>query len=89
MPQQTHGNCTTQAFPRPQPCRASSVRIVGPAELGGQRLQVSQLPEGVSGDGIHATGDSDGVFRDLSKRMLLHVSAAEEEKVPACLEQRT
>lgn len=51
------------SLPRPQPCRASSVRIVGPAELGCQRLQVSQLPEGVSGeDGIHPTGDSDGVL---------------------------
>lgn len=69
MPQQPHGNCTTQAFPAPQACQASSVRLAGPAELGGQRLQVSQMPKGVSGEeGICPTGDS-GRVRDLSKRL--------------------
>lgn len=53
----------------PQASQASSVKTVGPTELGGQRQQVSQVPEGVSGEeGIHPTDDSDGV-RDLRKRM--------------------
>lgn len=83
MPQELHGNCTTQA------CQASSVRTVGPAELGGQRLQVSQMPEGVSGEeGTRPIGDPDGV-RDLSRRMDvashgsgLQMQPAEGEKSP-------
>lgn len=61
---------TTQHRPSPPTgLSGSSVRIAGPAGLGGQRLQVSQMPKAVSGEeGIHATADSGGV-RDLSKRV--------------------
>lgn len=57
------------------------METVGPAELGGQRLQVSQVPEGVSGDeGIHPTDDSVG-RRDLRTRM-------EVASLVACLQMR-
>lgn len=72
------------SLPRPQACQASSVRTVGPAELGGQRLQVSQIPAGVSGEeGIRLIGDSQGV-RDPSRRMEVassHVSCLQMQPV--------
>ena len=60
------------------------MKTVGPAELGGQRLQVSQMPAGVSGEeGIRLIGDSEGV-RDPSRTMEVaspHVSHLQMQPV--------
>lgn len=81
---QPHGNCTTQPSPPTGLSGQLSEDCGAPAELGGQRLQVSQIPAGVSGEeGIRLIGDSQGV-RDPSRRMEVassHVSCLQMQPV--------